>query len=120
MIIDTSCSVFYLFKLDNLKMIFCRGSILTVIMLFTSPPDEKNIHMISFFVVSCVMNCMYFVCFRIRASVRLTVYCSAIRHGGTEEWDFAYRMYKQSNVASEQSRLMLAMSCSSKVWVLGR
>ncbi|XP_052694307.1 aminopeptidase Ey-like isoform X2 [Crassostrea angulata] len=56
----------------------------------------------------------------IRASVRLTVYCSAIRHGGTEEWDFAYRMYKQSNVASEQSRLMLAMSCSSKVWVLGR
>ncbi|XP_061165768.1 aminopeptidase N-like isoform X2 [Saccostrea echinata] len=56
----------------------------------------------------------------IRSSIRLTVYCSSIRHGGIEEWDFAYKMYQQSNLASEKSRLMLALSCSKEVWILSR
>ncbi|XP_062596000.1 aminopeptidase N-like [Saccostrea cucullata] len=57
---------------------------------------------------------------QIRSSVRLTVYCSAIRHGGIEDWDFAYNMYQQSNLASEKSRLMVALSCSKEVWILSR
>ncbi|XP_048749587.1 aminopeptidase N-like isoform X4 [Ostrea edulis] len=56
----------------------------------------------------------------IRSSVRLTVYCTAIKHGTIEEWDFAYKMYQEANVASEKSRLMVALSCSNEVWVLSR
>ncbi|XP_060075201.1 aminopeptidase N-like [Ylistrum balloti] len=56
----------------------------------------------------------------IDASLRGTVYCTAIAHGGIEEWDFAYRMFKASNVAGEQSRLMAALACSRETWVLSR
>nr|XP_022306251.1 aminopeptidase N-like isoform X1 [Crassostrea virginica] len=56
----------------------------------------------------------------IRSSVRLTVYCSAIKNGDIKEWDFAYKMYQESNVAAEKSRLMIALSCSKEVWVLSR
>ncbi|XP_069102239.1 aminopeptidase N-like [Argopecten irradians] len=56
----------------------------------------------------------------IDASLRGTVYCTAIAHGGVEEWDFAYRMFKASNVAGEQGRLMAALACSKETWVLSR
>ncbi|XP_033725116.1 aminopeptidase N-like isoform X1 [Pecten maximus] len=56
----------------------------------------------------------------IDASLRGTVYCTAIAHGGVEEWDFAYRMFKASNVAGEQGRLMAALACSKETWILSR
>ncbi|KAK3095167.1 hypothetical protein FSP39_010973 [Pinctada imbricata] len=56
----------------------------------------------------------------INPSVRSTVYCTAIRNGGVEEWDFAYQMYKISNLASEKSRLMSSLACSRETWILSR
>ncbi|KAJ8319602.1 hypothetical protein KUTeg_002846 [Tegillarca granosa] len=47
----------------------------------------------------------------IDASLRYTVYCTGIKYGGVEEWDFAFNQYKTSNVASEKSRLMSALAC---------
>ncbi|KAL5019590.1 hypothetical protein ScPMuIL_002482 [Solemya velum] len=52
--------------------------------------------------------------------LRGTVYCTAIRHGGVEEWDFAYEQHKISNVAGELSKLRSGMACSSKTWILYR
>lgn len=69
--------------------------------------------------VHFTVNCVPFNP-RIRSSVRLTVYCSAIKNGDIKEWDFAYKMYQESNVAAEKSRLMIALSCSKEVWVLSR
>ncbi|XP_076080852.1 aminopeptidase N-like isoform X2 [Mytilus galloprovincialis] len=56
----------------------------------------------------------------IDVNLRSTVYCTAIRYGGVEEWDFAYKKYKTSNVATEKAVLLLSMSCSRDVWVLSR
>ncbi|KAJ8311540.1 hypothetical protein KUTeg_010895, partial [Tegillarca granosa] len=56
----------------------------------------------------------------IDASLRYTVYCTGIKYGGVEEWDFAFNQYKTSTVASEKSRLMSALACSKESWILTR
>ncbi|KAL5020481.1 hypothetical protein ScPMuIL_003373, partial [Solemya velum] len=56
----------------------------------------------------------------VNPGLRYTVYCTAIRTGGLEEWDFAYEQHRTSNLASEQYRLRSAMACSEKVWILSR
>ncbi|CAC5387007.1 ANPEP [Mytilus coruscus] len=56
----------------------------------------------------------------IDVNLRSAVYCTAIRYGGVEEWDFAFRKYKTSNVATEKDVLLLSLSCSRDVWVLSR
>ncbi|KAL5020482.1 hypothetical protein ScPMuIL_003374 [Solemya velum] len=56
----------------------------------------------------------------INPGVRFTVYCTAIRHGGQAEWDFAYEQHRNSNVAGELSRLRGAMACSRQTWILSR
>uniref|UniRef100_A0A3B3Z6Y8 Aminopeptidase n=1 Tax=Periophthalmus magnuspinnatus TaxID=409849 RepID=A0A3B3Z6Y8_9GOBI len=48
------------------------------------------------------------------ANLRSTVYCSAIQAGGVDEWDFAWRMYKNASVASEADKLMFALSCTEQ------
>uniref|UniRef100_A0AAY4EEY7 Aminopeptidase n=1 Tax=Denticeps clupeoides TaxID=299321 RepID=A0AAY4EEY7_9TELE len=56
----------------------------------------------------------------IHPNLRATVYCSAIAEGGTEEWDFAWKMMKNSSVASESDKLRAALSCSRDTWLLNR
>ncbi|KAL8559955.1 hypothetical protein ACOMHN_041426 [Nucella lapillus] len=56
----------------------------------------------------------------IDAGLKTTVYCTAIRQGGLEEWDFAYGQYKTSDVAVEKVRLQTALSCSTHTWILSR
>ncbi|CAL1604382.1 unnamed protein product [Knipowitschia caucasica] len=56
----------------------------------------------------------------INANLRSTVYCSAIKAGGVDEWDFAWKMYKNSTVASEANKLMYSLSCTEKPWLLNR
>ncbi|XP_033847513.1 aminopeptidase Ey-like [Periophthalmus magnuspinnatus] len=56
----------------------------------------------------------------ISANLRSTVYCSAIQAGGVDEWDFAWRMYKNASVASEADKLMFALSCTEQPWLLNR
>ncbi|XP_066290306.1 aminopeptidase N-like [Branchiostoma lanceolatum] len=43
--------------------------------------------------------------------LKSTVYCTAIKHGGRPEWDFAWQQYLTAS-ASEQNRLLSAMACT--------
>ncbi|KAM3626172.1 uncharacterized protein V6R79_024096 [Siganus canaliculatus] len=56
----------------------------------------------------------------IHPNLKGTVYCSAIAFGGVEEWDFAWRMFKNATLASEASRLRSAMACTKVPWLLNR
>ncbi|KAK9543072.1 hypothetical protein VZT92_000881 [Zoarces viviparus] len=56
----------------------------------------------------------------IHPNLKSTVYCSAIAFGGVEEWDFAWRMFKNATLASEASRLRSAMACAKVPWLLNR
>uniref|UniRef100_A0A8D0AR57 Aminopeptidase n=1 Tax=Sander lucioperca TaxID=283035 RepID=A0A8D0AR57_SANLU len=54
----------------------------------------------------------------IHPNLKTTVYCSAIAFGGVEEWDFAWRMFKNATLASEAVRLRSAMACTKVPWLL--
>uniref|UniRef100_A0A8D0AU72 Aminopeptidase n=1 Tax=Sander lucioperca TaxID=283035 RepID=A0A8D0AU72_SANLU len=56
----------------------------------------------------------------IHPNLKTTVYCSAIAFGGVEEWDFAWRMFKNATLASEAVRLRSAMACTKVPWLLNR
>ncbi|XP_069481325.1 aminopeptidase N-like [Ambystoma mexicanum] len=56
----------------------------------------------------------------ITPNLRSTIYCNAIARGGEEEWDFAYRMFKNATVATEADKLRSAMACSKEPWILNR
>ncbi|KAL5020034.1 hypothetical protein ScPMuIL_002926 [Solemya velum] len=50
--------------------------------------------------------------------LRSVVYCTAIQHGGIEEWEFGYGQYKVSDIAAEKDRLRSALACSRETWIL--
>ncbi|KAK3575959.1 hypothetical protein CHS0354_019277 [Potamilus streckersoni] len=56
----------------------------------------------------------------INPDIRYTVYCTAIREGGEEEWDFAYSQMLNTTIVSEENILLSALSCSRSLWVLTR
>uniref|UniRef100_A0A3P8SCL8 Aminopeptidase n=1 Tax=Amphiprion percula TaxID=161767 RepID=A0A3P8SCL8_AMPPE len=56
----------------------------------------------------------------IHPNLKSTVYCNAIAFGGVQEWDFAWRMFKNTTLASEASRLRSAMACTKAPWLLNR
>ncbi|CAL8246251.1 unnamed protein product [Lota lota] len=56
----------------------------------------------------------------IHPNLKSTVYCSAIAFGGTEEWDFAWRMFQNATVATESARLRAALACTKVPWLLNR
>ncbi|XP_071369656.1 aminopeptidase N-like [Centroberyx affinis] len=56
----------------------------------------------------------------IHPNLKTTVYCSAIASGGVQEWDFAWRMFKNATVATEAARLRSAMACTKAPWLLNR
>uniref|UniRef100_A0A3Q3X670 Aminopeptidase n=1 Tax=Mola mola TaxID=94237 RepID=A0A3Q3X670_MOLML len=56
----------------------------------------------------------------IHPNLKSTVYCTAIAFGSVEEWDFAWRMFKNATLASEASRLRGAMACTKVPWLLNR
>lgn len=53
-------------------------------------------------------------------NIKWTVYCRGVEAGGEEEWNFAWSRYLKSNVASEKSKLLAAMGCTKKQWLLSR
>ena len=67
--------------------------------------------------LSCVVHVMWV---RIHPNLKSTVYCNAIAFGGTEEWDFAWRMFQNATVATETARLRAALSCTKAPWLLNR
>ncbi|XP_050688572.1 aminopeptidase N-like [Eriocheir sinensis] len=56
----------------------------------------------------------------ISPNLKDVVYCTAIGKGGEMEWEFAWKQYLASNVASEKSKLLKALGCSKKIWMLSR
>lgn len=56
----------------------------------------------------------------INPNLRSVVYCSAIATGGAPEWDFCWSQFKNATVASEASKLMSALACTSKPELLQR
>ncbi|XP_008283097.1 aminopeptidase N-like [Stegastes partitus] len=56
----------------------------------------------------------------IHPNLKSTAYCYAIAFGGVEEWNFAWRMFKNTTLASEASRLRSAMACTKAPWLLNR
>lgn len=56
----------------------------------------------------------------IHPNLKSTVYCHAIAFGGVQEWDFAWRMFRNTTLASEASRLRSAMACAKAPWLLNR
>ena len=58
--------------------------------------------------------------FRINVDLKRTVYCYAVAEGGEKEWDFGWERYQNSNVGSEKDNILMALGCSSKIWLLNR
>eukprot|EP00095_Tigriopus_kingsejongensis_P003865 maker-scaffold1168_size57759-snap-gene-0.7 protein:Tk03865 transcript:maker-scaffold1168_size57759-snap-gene-0.7-mRNA-1 annotation:"aminopeptidase n" len=56
----------------------------------------------------------------IDVNLKRQVYCYAIAQGGEEEWDFGWQRYLNSNVGSEKSSILNALSCSKELWILNR
>lgn len=57
---------------------------------------------------------------RIHPNLRSAVYCSAMAAGDEEEWEFGWSQFKNATVASEASKLMSALACTSKTQLLER
>merc|ERR1712038_1268486 len=56
----------------------------------------------------------------IDVNMKYETYCNAISDGGVEEWDFAWKRYTESTVASEKSTLLSSLGCTKEVWLLNR
>uniref|UniRef100_A0A6Q2Y5S4 Aminopeptidase n=1 Tax=Esox lucius TaxID=8010 RepID=A0A6Q2Y5S4_ESOLU len=56
----------------------------------------------------------------IHPNLRQTVYCGALAAGGVEEWNFAWKMYKEAPIASEAEKLMYGLTCTREPWLIQR
>lgn len=54
----------------------------------------------------------------IPVDLRSTVYCTAIRHGSDDDWQFLWQRYKESNVATEKRTIIFALGCSRNRQIL--
>ena len=61
-----------------------------------------------------------FFSFRVDVNLKYETYCNAISDGSNEEWDFAWKRYENSHVASEKSTILSALGCTKEVWLLNR
>lgn len=61
-----------------------------------------------------------FIHFRIPSDIRRVVYCTAIGSGNERDWQFLWKQYLKSNVASEKSTILVSLGCSRDIWVLQR
>jgi hypothetical protein len=47
-----------------------------------------------------------------------SIYCTAIRYTGINEWFFLWKYYlKQTNISVKDS-ILYSLSCSSQIWIL--
>lgn len=58
--------------------------------------------------------------FSIPPNERAVVYCTAIKYGTDDAWDFAWDRYMNANVSSEKELLLDALACSREPWILAR
>lgn len=69
-------------------------------------------------IITKLIHC--FIYTRLPRELKGVIYCQAIKYGGAEEWDFLWKRYENSNVASEKARLLSALGCSTETWLLNR
>ncbi|XP_077977862.1 aminopeptidase N-like [Glandiceps talaboti] len=55
---------------------------------------------------------------RIPQDVRALTLCTAIRHGGQDDWDFAYRELKKTTDHSLTDDITSGLACTEQVWLL--
>lgn len=55
---------------------------------------------------------------RINPNQRPAEYCTAIKHGTKDDWDFLWTQYEYSNFASEQAVILQALGCTDDVSIL--
>ncbi|KAM3870028.1 alanyl (membrane) aminopeptidase-like b [Diretmus argenteus] len=56
----------------------------------------------------------------IHPNLRSTIFCQAVAAGGEREWEFAWKKFQSSTIASERDQLRQALSCTKKIWLLNR
>ncbi|KAF0311370.1 Aminopeptidase N [Amphibalanus amphitrite] len=56
----------------------------------------------------------------IPVNIRSSVFCTALHDGGLTEWEFVWRRFNESNVESERQKLLKALACTNKIWLLNR
>ncbi|XP_072036362.1 aminopeptidase N-like isoform X1 [Amphiura filiformis] len=54
----------------------------------------------------------------IKPDLKLSVYCTAIAEGGSEEWSFAFDQYKMTNSDTEKVALITGMACSKNTSII--
>ncbi|KAJ8921412.1 hypothetical protein NQ315_003030 [Exocentrus adspersus] len=50
--------------------------------------------------------------------LRGVVYCTTLKHGGEAEWEFLWKHYKNSNVATEKNTILSALGCTKELKLL--
>ncbi|XP_039290198.1 aminopeptidase N isoform X3 [Nilaparvata lugens] len=56
----------------------------------------------------------------IMADFKTKAYCTAIKHGGYEEWNFLWKKYHETNIASDRVVILMALGCSKNSTILSR
>ena len=56
--------------------------------------------------------------FRINVNLRSRLYCTAVREGGHDVWDFIYRSYQEETDVTEKNRLRSSLGCSKDPTIL--
>lgn len=56
----------------------------------------------------------------IPTNLRSVVYCTAIRNGYEDEWNFLWERYQNSGVASEKQTILSSLGCAREPWILQR
>lgn len=54
----------------------------------------------------------------IPVDLRTTVYCTAIRHGSKDDWNFLFKRYEESMVSAERQTILFALTCTKKIYTL--
>lgn len=49
---------------------------------------------------------------RVPVNIRAAVYCTAIREGGLDEWEYLWEKFTTANVAAEQVLILNSLGCS--------
>ena len=57
---------------------------------------------------------------RVPANFKEVVYSAGVRFGGSKEWEFCWKKYKSSKIASEQRLLLDALTSTRSPWLLTR
>ena len=55
-----------------------------------------------------------------RCHSRSASYCSAVRNGGADEWEFALVKFVEADGDFDRGRILSALGCTRHVWLLNR